>query len=109
VAPSVFAIDDHAGANIYPDIWNALLAAHAQGVGGVISTVLRYEADRVMRLLEVPSEAGWRMTAMLALGYPRGRWGAAADRYPIDEVSTKNRWGEDFGKKVPAPLRQPNS
>src|SRR6516164_3577041 len=58
----VFAIDDHGGANIYPAIWSAILAAHAQGVGGVITTVLRYEADLVMELLEVPTEAGWTLT-----------------------------------------------
>jgi nitroreductase len=100
----VFAIDDHGGANIYPAIWSALLAARAEGVGGTITTVLRYEADLVMRLLGVPSEAGWKMTAMLALGYPRGRWGVAADRHPVHEVSSRNRWGDDFGVTVPAPL-----
>jgi hypothetical protein len=44
----VFAIDDHTGTNIYPAIWSALLAAHEEGVGDVITTVLRYEADLVM-------------------------------------------------------------
>src|ERR1700754_2850009 len=100
----VFAIDDHGGANIYPAIWTALLAARAEGVGGTITTVLRYEAERVMELLEVPSEAGWRMTAMVALGYPRGRWGVAANRRPVQEVSSRNRWGQDFGVNVPFPL-----
>jgi nitroreductase len=100
----VFAIDDHGGANIYPAIWSALLAARAEGVGGTITTVLRYEAERVMQLLDVPTEAGWRMTAMLALGYPRGRWGVAANRRPVQEVSSRNRWGQDFGVAVPAPL-----
>jgi nitroreductase len=100
----VFAIDDHGGANIYPAIWSALLAAHAEGVGGTITTVLRYEAERVMKLLEVPTEEGWDMTAMLALGYPRGRWGVAANRRPVHEVSSRNRWGQDFGVTVPSPL-----
>ncbi|WP_433296871.1 nitroreductase family protein [Pseudonocardia sp. CA-142604] len=100
----VFAIDDHGGANIYPAIWSTLLAARAEGVGGTITTMLRYEEDRVMQLLEVPTEAGWRMTAMLALGYPRGRWGVAANRRPVHEVSSRNRWGRDFGVTVPAPL-----
>jgi hypothetical protein len=50
----VFAIDDHGGANIYLAIWSALLAARAEGVGGTITTVLRYEAERVMQLLRVP-------------------------------------------------------
>ena len=100
----VFAIDDHGGANIYPAIWSVLLAARAEGVGGTITTVLRYEAERVMQLLEVPTEAGWRMTAMLALGYPRGRWEVAANRRPVQEVSSRNRWGQDFGVAVPFPL-----
>jgi hypothetical protein len=69
-----FAIDDHGGANIYPAIWSALIAARAEGVGGVITTVLCYESDLVMQLLGVPTEAAWGMTAMLAPGYPRGRW-----------------------------------
>ena len=100
----VFAIDDHGGANIYPAIWSALLAARSEGVGGVITTVLRYEAEPVMELLEVPTEEGWRMTAMLALGYPRGRWGVAANRRPVHEVSSRNRWKRDFGVTVPSPL-----
>src|SRR6476659_2926607 len=37
----VYAIDDLGGANIYPAIWSALLAAHAEGVGGVMTMVLR--------------------------------------------------------------------
>lgn len=98
------AVDDHGGANIYPAIWSALLAARAEGVGGVITTVLRYEAQRVMTLLGVPAEEGWQMTAMLALGYPRGRWGVAANRRPVHEVSSRNRWGQGFGRPIPSPL-----
>ncbi|GAA5164788.1 nitroreductase family protein [Pseudonocardia eucalypti] len=100
----VFAIDDHGGANIYPAIWSALLAARAEGIGGVLTTALRYEADRVLELLGVPTGQGWEMTAMLALGYPLGRWGVAANRRPVHEVSSRNRWGRDFGITVPAPL-----
>ena len=100
----VFAIDDHGGANIYPAIWSALLAARAEGIGGVMTTVLRHEAQRVMSLLEVPVEEGWQLTAMLALGHPRGRWGVAANRRPVHEVSSRNRWGRNFGVTVPSPL-----
>jgi nitroreductase len=71
----VFAIDDHGGANIYPAIWSALFAARAEGIGGVITTVLRYAERQVMDILGVPAEDGWELTAMLALGYPLGRWG----------------------------------
>jgi nitroreductase len=103
----VFSIDDHGGANIYPAIWSALLAARAEGVGGVITTILRYEADKVTELLGVPTEHGWKMTAMLALGYPLGRWGVAANRRPVHEVSSRNKWGNPFGATVPSPLWGP--
>lgn len=100
----VFAIDDLGGANIYPAIWSALLAARAEGVGGVMTMVLRNVADQVNELLGVPAAEGWTMAAMLALGYPRGNWGVAANRRPVHEVSSRNRWGAAFGVQVPRPL-----
>lgn len=103
----VFAIDDHGGANIYPAIWSALLAARAEGVGGTITTVLRYESARVATMLGVPPGERWQLTAMLALGYPLGRWGVAANRRPVHEVSSRNRWGRPFGATVPGPLWSP--
>jgi nitroreductase len=104
----VFAVADHGGANIYPAIWSALLAARAEGIGGVLTTVLRYEENAVRQLLEVPREEGWRMTAMLAFGYPLGRWAVAADRRPVHEVSSRNRWGDGFGAQVLKPLGPPD-
>jgi nitroreductase len=103
----VFAIDDHGGANIYPAIWSALLAARAEGVGGTISTVLRYHADKVHELLGVPTAEGWQMTAMLALGYPLGRWGVAANRRPVHEVSSRNHWDRPYTPEIPEPLWGP--
>ncbi|RAY10781.1 nitroreductase [Actinomadura craniellae] len=100
----VFSIDDHGGANIYPAIWSTFLAARAEGVGGVMSTVLRYAEDTVTDMLHVPVEQGWRMTAMLAFGYPLGRWGVAANRRPVHEVASRNHWGQPFGAEIPAPL-----
>jgi nitroreductase len=100
----VFAIDDLGGANIYPAIWSALLAARAEGVGGVMTMVLRNFADKVNELLGVPVEEGWTMSAMLALGYPLGKWGVAANRRPVHEVSSRNSWGKPFGVEVPQPL-----
>jgi nitroreductase len=100
----VFAIDDLGGANIYPAIWSALLAARAEGVGGVMTMVLRNFADKANELLGVPVEEGWTMSAMLALGYPLGKWGVAANRRPVHEVSSRNGWGKPFGVEVPQPL-----
>jgi nitroreductase len=103
----VFAVDDHGGANIYPAIWSALLAARAEGIGGVMTTVLRYEESAVCETLGVPREDGWHMIAMVAFGYPLGRWGVAANRRPVHEVSSRNRWGDGFGAEVPEPLWPP--
>src|SRR6201992_1785290 len=97
----VFAIADLGGANIYPAIWSALLAARAEGVGGVMTMVLRNFADEVNELLGVPVEQGWKMSAMLTLGYPLGRWGVASNRHPVQEVSSRNHWDAPFGVEVP--------
>ncbi|HTQ16549.1 nitroreductase family protein [Mycobacterium sp.] len=105
----VFAIDDLGGANIYPAIWSVLLAARAEGVGGVMTMVLRNFEDRVNELLGVPVAEGWTMSAMLALGYPLGKWGVAANRHPVQEVSSRNRWGAPFGVDVPEPLWPPQA
>jgi nitroreductase len=103
----VFAIDDLGGANIYPAIWSLLLAARSEGVGGVMTMVLRNLEDRVNELLGVPVGEGWKMSAMLAMGYPRGKWGVAANRRPVHEVSSRNRWDSSFGVEVPQPLWPP--
>ncbi len=103
----VFAIDDLGGANIYPAIWSVLLAARAEGVGGVMTMVLNNFRDRVNELLGVPVDEGWKMSAMLTLGYPRGKWGVAANRRPVQEVSSRNRWDAPFGVQVPQPLWSP--
>jgi nitroreductase len=103
----VFAIDDLGGANIYPAIWSTLLAARAEGVGGVMTMVLRNFDDKVNELLGVPVGEGWTMSAMLALGYPLGKWDLAANRHPVHEVSSRNGWGKPFGVEVPQPLWPP--
>jgi hypothetical protein len=62
----------------------------------------------VLELLGVPEDESWRLAAMLAFGYPRGRWGVATDRRPVHEVSSRNRWGDGFGVQVPKPLWPPD-
>ena len=105
----VYAIDDLGGANIYPAIWSVLLAARAEGVGGVMTMVLRNFEDTVNEMLGVPVEQGWKMSAMLTLGYPSGKWGVAANRHPVHDVSSRNRWDVPFGVEVAQPLWPPQS
>ena len=56
------------GASVYPFGWSILLAAHAAGVGGVLTTVLVREEASVLQLVGAP--AGWVLAGALALGYP---------------------------------------
>ena len=104
----VFAIDDLGGANIYPAIWSALLAARAEGVGGVMTMVLRNFSDEVNDLLGVPVEQGWTMSAMLTLGYPRGSWGVAANRHPRAGGFIAEPLGCAVRIEVPQPLWPPH-
>jgi len=56
------------GASIYPFVWSILLAAHAEGLGGVMTTMATTREPEVRELLSVPEE--FAVVAVLALGYP---------------------------------------
>lgn len=56
------------GASVYPFVWNILLAARAEGLGGVLTTMLIREEDAVRRLLGAPQT--WAVAAVVALGHP---------------------------------------
>lgn len=56
------------GASVYPFVWNVLLAARAEGLGGVMTTMLIRQEDAVRDLLGVPP--GWALATVLALGHP---------------------------------------
>lgn len=84
-----------------------LLAARAEGIGGILTTLLRFEENAVCDLLGVPRDEGWSLVSMLALGYPLGRWGIADGR-PVHEVAFRNGWDNGFGVEVPDPLWPPD-
>ena len=97
------AVDrDHArytfagGASIYPFAWNVLLAARAEGLGGVVTTMpIRREED-VKALLGAPAELA--LAAVLALGYPREAPPTRLRRAPVASFTTVDRVdGPAFG------------
>src|SRR6201997_3653690 len=57
-----------AGASIYPFAWSVLLAAHDEGLGGVITTIAIREEEHVKALLGAPDPLA--LAAVIALGYP---------------------------------------
>ncbi|HET6954046.1 MAG TPA: nitroreductase family protein [Acidimicrobiales bacterium] len=102
-----FAQHDPSGGSIYPAVWNAMLAARAEGVGASLTSVLgAFHPAEVLDVLGVPRGEGWIMACCVSFGYPTGRW-AVAPRRPVHEVSYRNRWGDPVGFEVPEPLWPP--
>jgi nitroreductase len=56
------------GASVYPFVWNLLLAARDEGLGGVITTMPIRDEPAVRELLGVPDELA--VAAVVALGHP---------------------------------------
>jgi nitroreductase len=80
------------GASIYPFAWNVLLAARAEGLGGVITTMpVRREAE-VKALLDVPDELV--VAGLLVLGRPKRQY-RKLTRQPVESFTTIDRFGGD--------------
>jgi nitroreductase len=98
-----FAQFDPNGGSIFPAVWSAMLAARAEGVGSTLTSVFMFQLDEVLTILRVPKDEGWNFSSCVTFGYPTGRWGVARRR-PAHEVTYRNRWGEDPGFEIAAPL-----
>jgi nitroreductase len=99
-----FCAYDPTGGSIYPAVWNAMLAARADGVGTCLTVVLGvFHLEETLEILGVPRDEGWVLSGCVSFGYPTGRWGVA-ERRPVDQVSYRNRWGQAVGFSVPQPL-----
>lgn len=59
------------GASIYPFVWSVLLAARAEGLGGVLTTMAVRRQREVLALLHAPPELS--LAAVVALGWPARR------------------------------------
>jgi len=101
-----FSQGDGSGGSIFPAVWNAMLAARAEGIGSTITSVVIYEREKLYEILGIPEGEGWNFACLVPMGYPTGKWGVAPRR-PVHEVSFKNRWGEPLGFEVPEPLWKP--
>lgn len=56
------------GASIYPFVWNILLAARNEGLGGVLTTYLAGQEPQVQKVLNIPEHHA--VAAMVPLGVP---------------------------------------
>jgi nitroreductase len=69
---------------------NLMLAARALGIGSTITRIGEPNEDRVHELLGIPP--GMEAGTCIPLGYPAGRFGAAA-RKPLGEIAFLDRYG----------------
>lgn len=77
------------GASVYPFVWSILLAAHGEGLGGVITTMpIRREPELGPLLGLADTHA---MAAVLVLGHPVKR-PARLTRRPVEEFTTVDRF-----------------
>ena len=74
------------GASIYPFVWSILLAAHGEGLGGVLTTAAIREEGAAEALLGAPPE--YAMAGLLALGYPAGKRATKLRRNPVEDFTT---------------------
>ena len=101
-----FSQYDPTGGSIYPAVWNAMLAARAEGVGSCLTALLQFfHPTETFEILGVPTDQGWVLSGTVSFGYPTGTW-AVAPRIPVHKVSYRNMWGDAVGFEVPEPLWQ---
>jgi nitroreductase len=76
---------------VVPALWSMCLAARAEGVGSVFTTLLLRAEAEVAAIVGVPAHTAVRLFGAVPMGYPLGRW-AVAPRRPAHEVAFANRW-----------------
>jgi len=94
---------DTTGGSIFPAVWNAMLAARAQGVGSSLTSAFHFDLASMKEILEVPDDDSWNFNCCVPFGYPTGRWGVSP-RPPAHNVSYRNSWNGDLGFEIPEPL-----
>ena len=77
------------GASIYPFVWNILLAARSEGLGGVLTTFVGAEQDALRALLAVPEP--FAFAAMIPLGVPVKQL-TKLGRRPVEAFATLERF-----------------
>jgi nitroreductase len=77
------------GASIYPFVWNILLAARNEGLGGTPTTFVGGAEPALQELLGVPEQMAF--AAMIPLGKPVKQL-TRLTRKPVDEFTVLERW-----------------
>ena len=93
------------GASIYPFVWNILLAARAEGLGGVLTTYLAGRESEAQELLGLPAHHA--VAAMVPLGYPVKQL-TKLKRLAVEEFTSIDRFdGPVFSAAAASPAANP--
>ena len=79
------------GASLYPAVQNFLLAARAEGLGGVLTTLISTSENEARPILQLPEP--WGIYAMVPLGYPKGNHGPLR-RAPLEHMVKFDVWSD---------------
>jgi len=77
------------GASIYPFVWNILLAARNEGLGGVLTTYLAGQESKAQEILGLPSHHA--VAALVPLGHPVKQL-TKLKRLPVEDFATVDRF-----------------
>lgn len=77
------------GGSVYPLVWNILLAARDEGLGGVLTTGIARNEHQVRSILGVPDNHA--VAALLPIGHPVKQL-TKLTRHGVDEFVTVNRF-----------------
>lgn len=80
------------GASVYPFVWNLLLAARNEGLGGTLTTFVSAQENRLKEHLGIPDSVA--VAAMLPLGKPVKQL-TKLSRKPVSEIACHERWDGD--------------
>jgi nitroreductase len=82
------------GASVYPFVWNILLAARSEGLGGVLTTFLAASEARAKELLKLPDS--FAIASMVPLGVPVKQL-TRLKRNPVEFFTRVDSWdGEHY-------------
>ncbi len=77
------------GASVYPFVWNILLAARNEGLGGTLTTFIAGREGEIKDLLGIPEQLA--VAALLPIGRPVKQL-TRLSRKPVDEFAMLERW-----------------
>lgn len=80
------------GASIYPFVWNILLAARNEGLGGVLTTFLANQEPKAKEILSLPDD--FAVASMVAIGKPLKQL-TKLKRNPVESFTRIDTWSGD--------------